>query len=367
MGKRRAVILGATGAAGQNIVEFLCGHPWFTISCLAASERSHGLPYRKAIEDSKLIDVDKDKDKDKDNPEAEAVLDEGVLSIEKVNPMDFDIAFSALPSRIACIYEPRFAEHIPVVSTASAYRYAADIPLLLADVNPEHLALIDVQRKRRGWEGYIIAGPNCTTVGLVTTLKPLHTAFRVSHASVVSMQALSGAGEKGIREGSAYRSSVKKNVLPYIEGEEEKVSKETIKILGKIRNGRVEQAEIRVHATCTRVHVESVHTEAVHLGTKNPHNLEEVRKTLKNYMSETQKLGLPSAPDPSIIIVDEEDMPQPIKHAEYPKMVTLVGRLRNNSIFTNGLSYILTSDNLEKGAGGGAVLTAEYLYKKNFL
>jgi aspartate-semialdehyde dehydrogenase len=183
---------------------------------------------------------------------------------------------------------------------------------------------------------------------------------------MVSMQSLSGAGAKGLKEDSSYRKSAVKNVLPNIEGEERKVSLETNKILGSIEKDQLVAAKIKVHSTCTRVFVEKVHTEAVHLGTEKPYNIDEVKDVLSSYRSEVQKLRLPSAALQPIIVVEEEDMPQPLKHGEYPAMVTLVGRLRENNIFKNGLSYILTSNNLEKGAGGGAVLSAEYLHAKNY-
>jgi aspartate-semialdehyde dehydrogenase len=227
MTKQRACILGATGAAGQNIVESLAGHPWFQIDALAASSRSAGKRYGDAIEGAIFFEK---------TPE-DKVLDMTVLNVEEIDPRDYDLAFSALPSGVAKGFEAKFAEHIPVFSTASAYRYEDDVPVLIPDVNPDHIALIDTQRRNRGWKGYIVPGPNCTTVGLVATLKPIMDAFGVKKVRMISMQSLSGAGEKGLRADSPYRAKVEMNVYPYIEGEEEKVVLETNKILGSIVDG----------------------------------------------------------------------------------------------------------------------------------
>lgn len=357
MDRLKAIIIGATGAAGQNIVEFIDDHPWFEIDCLAASKRSHGLSYKKAIEGVVFFE----------KTPKEEILDIKVITTEKVDPKDYDIAFSALPSNIAKKQEAVFAKHIPVVSTTSAYRYEPDVPIVIPDVNPDHIEIIKEQKKNRGWDGYIIPGPNCTTVGLVTTLKPLNDVYCVDKVSMVSLQALSGAGANGLKKDSSYRKSVIKNVLPFINGEERKVKIETNKILGTLKNSRIIETNLTVHATCTRVFVENVHTEAVNIGAKKTNNIDEIKELLSKYKSEAQDLKLPSASKQPIIVLEDENMPQPIKHKDYPAMVTLVGRLRNNNLFENGFSYVLTSNNLEKGAGGGAVLTAEYLYAKNYL
>ena len=357
MSKKQAIIIGATGAAGQNIVEFTAEHPWFEIACLSASERSHNKSYREATEAAPFFRT----------MPPEEVMDMKVQGADHVDPLDYDVAFSALPSEVAKVQEAKFAKHIPVISTASAYRYETDTPVLLPDVNPTHIEMIKAQQQNRGWNGYVVPGPNCTTIGLVSTLKPLLDNYGVDVVSMVSMQSLSGAGEKGLRANSEYRLNALKNVIPLIEGEEGKVINETNKILGKIVDGKLVDASINIHATCTRVDVEIVHTEAVHLGLSQPAPVDEVKKTLNGYKSEAQELKLPSVAEQPIIVVEEADGPQPKKHGNYPKMVTLVGRLRENPVFKNGISYVLTSDNLEKGAGGGAVLSAEYLKVKGLI
>jgi aspartate-semialdehyde dehydrogenase len=184
---------------------------------------------------------------------------------------------------------------------------------------------------------------------------------------MVSMQSLSGAGEKGIRADSPYRAKVEMNVYPFIEGEEEKVIKETNRILGKIVNNEIIDARILIHATCTRVFVEKVHTEVVDIETETLASLKDIKAVLVMYESEPQKLGLPSSPERPLLVFDEIDMPQPKLHREHGFMVTQVGRIQKNTTTKNSFTYILTSDNLEKGAGTGAVNAAEYLKVQGYL
>jgi aspartate-semialdehyde dehydrogenase len=357
MSKLKACILGATGAAGQNIVEALVSNPWFELICLAASERSEGKSYGDAIEGAVFFEKMPPND----------VMGMIVMDTAKVNPGDYDLAFSALPSSVALGVEARFAKHIPVFSTASAYRYEEDTPILIPEVNPGHIKLVETQRRRRGWKGYIIPGPNCTTVGLVMSLKPIMDAFGVKTVRMVSMQSLSGAGEKGLRADSPYRKMVEMNVYPWIEGEEGKVIKETNKILGSLLDVKIVEAGIDVHATCTRVYVEKVHTEVVDVVTEKPASLEGIKKVLAEFRSEPQELELPTNCEWPIMVLDEEDMPQPKLHRSKGFMVTLVGRLQENPVVENGFTYIVTSDNLEKGAGAGAVQNAEFMKAKGYL
>ena len=357
MERKRACVLGATGAAGQNIVEALVGHPWFEISCLAASGRSEGKSYRDAVEGAVFFE----------EMPPEAVMGMTVQNTEKVDPEEYDLAFSALPSEVAKGVEARFAEHIPVFSTASAYRYEDDCPVLIPEVNPGHIELVDAQRRNRGWEGYVVPGPNCTVVGLVMSLKPIMDAFGVRRVRMVSMQSLSGAGEKGLRADSPYRRMVEMNVYPWIEGEEPKVVSETNKILGELVDGAIVESEIEIHATCTRVYVERVHTEMVDVETVRPATLERVREALAGFRSAPQELGLPTNAEWPVLVLDDVDMPQPRRHREMGFMVTLVGRLQVNPVVENGFTYVVTSDNLEKGAGFGAVQNAEFMRVKGYL
>jgi len=349
--------LGATGAAGQNIVESLIGHPWFEIACLAASERSEGKSYRDAVDGAVFFE----------RTPGDDVMGMVLWNTDKVDPRDYDIAFSALPSSVAKDVEARFAEYIPVFSTASAYRYEDDVPVLVPEVNPGHVKLVDAQRANRGWRGFVVPGPNCTTVGLVVSLKPILDAFGVKTVRMVSLQSLSGAGERGLRADSPYRKKVEMNVYPWIEGEEEKVVKETNKLLGRLVDGRVVEAGIDVHATCTRVYVDRVHTEVVDVVTERPATLEGIRAALEGFRSEPQELDLPTNAAWPILVLDDVDMPQPRLHREKGFMVTLVGRLQENPVVENGFTYIVTSDNLEKGAGAGAVQNAEFMKVKGYL
>jgi len=357
MEKLKVCVLGATGAAGQNVVESLREHPWFEISHLAASERSSGLRYSDAIRGAVFFD---------ESP-GQNILEMEVSDIDSLDPKDFDLIFSALPSSVARVLEPTYASHVPVISTASAFRYEGDVPILIPEVNPEHARLLDVQRKRRGWRGYICPGPNCTTAGLAMTLKPIHDAFGVRALHMVSMQSLSGAGEKGIRKDSVYRRRAEMNVLPYIEHEEEKVRKEVNKILGNLDRESVVDSKIEIHCSCNRVHVENVHTEVVYVDTEKESSVEEIKEAFSSFVGEPQRLGLPLAPRRPIVVLEDEHMPQPKLHGEYGGMVTLVGRVRKDTVFENGIVYVLTSDNTDRGAGGGAVLTAEYLKATGYL
>jgi aspartate-semialdehyde dehydrogenase len=355
--KMKACILGATGAAGQNIVEALDGHPWFDLSCLAASERSENKSYREAVEGAVFFE----------RKPGGSVMNMRVEDVEKTDPLDYDLAFSALPSGVARRVEARFAEHIPVFSTASAYRYETDVPILVPEVNPGHIKLVDVQRKIRGWKGYIVPGPNCTTVGLVMSLKPIHEKYGLKSVRMVSMQSLSGAGEKGLRKDSPYRGKVEMNVYPLIEGEEEKVVRETRKLLGTLVDKEIVEPDIKIHATCTRVYVDRVHTEIVDVQTSKPSTLIGIREALHSFRGEPQELELPTNTSHPIIVLDEPDMPQPKLHRSKGFMVTLVGRLQENLLHENGFTWIVTSDNLEKGAGAGAVQNAEFMKKKGYI
>ncbi|MBN1682576.1 aspartate-semialdehyde dehydrogenase [Candidatus Bathyarchaeota archaeon] len=356
MKKLDVIVLGATGAAGQNVVESLQNHPWFNLVALGASSRSAGKTYQEAIAGAVFFD----------KTPAEDVLKMKVLDINKIDPEDYGVAFSALPSDVAKIIEGKYAKKIPVFSTASAYRYEKDVPILIPDVNPSHAKIVKKQQENRGWEGFICPGPNCTTVGLVTSLKPIIDNFGIRSLHMVSSQSLSGAGEKGLRSDSEYRKSVEMNVLPYIEGEEEKVVEETQKILGKYQKNNINPLNIKIGVTCTRVYVNRVHLESVFLETKKENDISEVKKIMNNYISEPQKLQLPSAPEKPIILFEDNLLPQPKLHYKYGGQVTLVGRLRKDPVFKNGLSYVVTSDNLDKGAGGGIVLSAEFLKKKRY-
>src|SRR5262245_40856578 len=269
--KIRVAVLGATGIAGQEFLAALPHHPLFEVVRLGASERSAGKTYGEAIRDAG----------GKINWLVKGRLDDGIarLPVEQADKMGtdgIDLVFAAVESDAAKVLEPRFAEHVPVVSTASAFRYEADVPVLIPGVNFDHVKLIDLQRRRRGWKGYVTPGPNCTTTGLAITLKPLDQAFGIERVVMTSMQSVSGAG----RSPGVLALDIIDNVVPYIAKEEEKVEKETKKILGKLGDEGITAAPFSVSCTCTRVNVIEGHTEAVFVGLKKKAGVDEVKRAM---------------------------------------------------------------------------------------
>jgi aspartate-semialdehyde dehydrogenase len=333
----KAGILGATGAVGQRFVEALANHPWFEITALAASERSAGKTYKEAagwrldtampasVENIKVVPV---------NPKA----------------VDADVVFSALPADLALTVEPEFAKAgFAVASNASSFRMEKDIPLVIPEVNPEHLGLLEVQQSTRGWDGYIITNPNCSTIIMTLTLKPL-MQFGLETIQVATMQAISGAGFSGVAAMTIYD-----NVIPYIGSEEKKMETETLKLLGEFNGSEIVPADIRVSASCHRVPVIDGHTEAIWAGMRDKPTPEEVREAFLNF---DPKLGeLPSEPEKALIVRDEIDRPQPRLDRNMGKgMSVSVGRIRE------GIRYIAIGHNTIRGAAGASVLNAELLH-----
>lgn len=355
----RVAVLGATGVAGQQFLAALSGHPFMQVVKLAASPRSAGKRYDDAIRDAQGASrwyVPEALD-----PKfAEIVVENAAeMSSEGV-----DLVFSALESDAARELEPRFAQDLPVISTASAYRYEPDVPILLPGVNPEHAKLIDEQRKNRGWKGFIVPGPNCTTVGLAITLKPLADAFGLKLVVMTSMQAVSGAG----RSPGVPSLDVIDNLVPFISGEEGKVQVETRKILGALNNAEIQPHPALVTCTCTRVAVIDGHTESVFVGLERKASLEEAKAVLRNFGKELKALNLPSLPEELIHVSEEPDRPQPRLDRDRGKgMTTTVGRLREDPALENGLKYVLVSHNTGMGAARGAILTAEWLASQGYV
>ncbi len=344
MDKIRVGVLGATGAVGQRFVQLLERHPWFELTVLAASERSAGKRYADACHWILQGDM----------PEAarDMVLEYGAPGLE------CELLFSALPGGAARQVEPAFAEAGYIVcSNASAYRMEPDIPLLIPEVNPDHTALVEVQRRRRGWRGFIVTNPNCTTTHLVSALKPLHDAFGLEKVFVVSMQAISGAGYPGVPS-----LDILDNVIPYIGGEEEKVETEPLKLLGRLAGDHVEMASFQVSAQCNRVNVRDGHTECVSVALQRPADREEFIEVLRSFQGVPQELGLPSAPHPAILVREEPDRPQPRLDrmaGDVPGMATVVGRIRPCPLLD--WKFVVMGHNTVRGAAGGALLNAELL------
>ena len=359
MSRLKAAIVGATGIVGQQFILALQGHPWFAIDALAASQRSAGRSYGEALRDAggSLQWY------------AEAPPDDDIFDLPVENAADldaarFDVIFSAVESDAARTLEPQYAKSTAVISTASAFRYDDDVPVLLPGVNDEHAGLIDQQRKRRGWRGFIAPNPNCTTVGLAITLAPLAQRFGLEAVVMTSLQAVSGAG----RHGGVLGLDIIDNVIPYIAKEEGKVCRETCKILGPYTASGLEPAAIRMSATCTRVPVLEGHTESVLAITERRATVDEARDAFDCFGAELARLGLPSAPQRLIVVHDDPFRPQPrLDRALDDGMATSVGRLRADSAFDNGLQYVLLSHNTKMGAAKGTVLTAELLAHRGYI
>jgi aspartate-semialdehyde dehydrogenase len=264
------------------------------------------------------------------------------------------VVFSALDTEVARELEPAYARAGALVfSNAAAFRMEEDVPLLVPEVNPEHLALLAGQRARRGWSGGILTNPNCTTTVLVLALAPLHAAFGVEAVLMTSMQAASGAGYPGVSS-----LDLMGNVIPFIKGEESKVEIETAKLLGRFRDGRVEDALLAVSALCHRVPVLDGHTEAVSVRLKGDPSPEQVREVLAAWRPEPQRLGLPSAPPVPIRLHEAENRPQVRRDVEQDAGMSIhVGRIRRCPVL--GVKFSLLGHNTERGAAGGSVLNAE--------
>lgn len=346
--KLKVGILGATGAVGQRFVELLENHPWFEVAVLYASERSAGKPYAKAVDWRVPV------------PRPTYVDD---LLVHQMIPDDqVDLVFSALHRRTAQDVEPLFAgAGIPVLSNASAYRMAPDVPLVIAEVNPDHTALIDIQRQNRDWQGFIVTNPNCSAIGLALPLKPLHDAFGLQQVHVVTMQARSGAGYPGPPP-----EVMDDNILPYINGEEDKLETEPQKLLGTLTGGTVRPADFPVSTQCNRVNVLDGHLEAVSLSMEKKPDAEAVVQVLQSFRSLPQEAGLPSAPKYPIVVAKEEDRPQPKLDRDAGKgMAVTVGRIRSDSIFD--IKFMVLSHNTIRGAAGAAILNAELLKHQGYL
>jgi aspartate-semialdehyde dehydrogenase len=334
----KAGILGATGAVGQRFVQALADHPWFELTSLAASERSAGKKYGRAA-DWRL-----------DSALPERIADMEVVPVAP-SDVDADVVFSALPSSYARDVEEAFAkEGFVVASNASAHRMAEDVPLVIPEVNAEHLDLIEVQQDNRGWDGYIVTNPNCSTIMMATTFKPL-MQFGLKDVKVATMQAISGAGYNGVSS-----MAILDNVIPYIGSEEDKLETEPQKLLGTFNGSQVVKADMEISASCHRVPVMDGHTEAIWAVMDEKPTPEEVRRAFLEF---DPKLGdLPTEPAKPLIVRDEEDRPQPrLDRNAGNGMSVSVGRIRE------GIRYIAMGHNTIRGAAGASVLNAELLHK----
>jgi aspartate-semialdehyde dehydrogenase len=349
--KIKVGVLGATGAVGQRFVQMLQNHPWFEITSLCASERSAGKRYADAC-----------------NWNLRGGMPEHLQDVilQDCEPgFDAQIVFSALPATNAGEIEVAFAEAgYGVCSNSRNHRYDVDVPLLIPEVNPEHLGLLDIQRRKRGWTGFIATNPNCSTTHLVSALHPLHERFGVTKVFVVTMQAVSGAGYPGVSS-----MDIMDNVVPYIGGEEEKMEqKEPQKLLGSFDGQEVRYADFVVSAHCNRVPVRNGHLEAVSVEFKTKPSQEEIVQAWQSYQPLAQQMKLPSAPQPAILVSEAQDRPQPRLDrlaGTVPGMATVVGRLRPDPLFD--YKFVVLGHNTIRGAAGGSLLNAELIVAQGYL
>ncbi|MGE6759630.1 aspartate-semialdehyde dehydrogenase [Corallococcus interemptor] len=361
MAKLRAVLIGATGLAGQQFIAALKDHPFIELTGLAASPRSAGKTYADALRASNgmlawFVP----------EPLPEAIARMTVVSGDAVQAKDYDIAFSAVEADVAREIEPRLARDIPVFSAASAFRYEADVPLLIPPVNAAHAPLINEQRRQRGWKGFIVPIPNCTTTGLAVTLAPLAERFGVKAVLMTSLQAMSGAG----RSPGVIGLDILDNVVPYIPKEEHKVEVETKKILGALNpaGAALTPHDVRVSCTCTRVAVLEGHTESVFVSLGKKATVAEVAQAMREWQGAQVAKDLPSSPPRWIEVLDDPFRPQPRMDREtHGGMATTVGRIREDGVLENGFKYVLVSHNTKMGAAKGAILVAELLRAQGLL
>ena len=348
--KRKVAILGATGAVGQRYIQLLQGHPWFEIAVLAASERSAGKKYKDAC--NWMMETDMPKEIGE-----MPVANIDVASAEKTG--DFDLVFTSLPGDLAGPVEAQFAAMYPVFSKASAHRMEKDVPLIIPEINPDHAELIRVQQKLRGWKGFITTDPNCSTIQMAITLKPL-MQFGLRQVVVTTMQALSGAGYPGVAS-----LDIVDNVVPFISGEEDKMETEARKILGTFNGRTVQNADFQISASCNRVQVKDGHLESIFVKLDQDPPLEQIAAAFEDFKGAPQLLKLPSAPANPIVVRSEKNRPQPRFDRDTEKgMSVVVGRIRKDPIMT--FKYMCLGHNTIRGAAGGGILSAE-LYVANGL
>ena len=355
MTKKKAAILGSSGMIGQRFAHMLDGHPYFEVVAYCASDRSEG---KKLSEVWKLSDV-----------ELPPWLGKSTIQSTDPNALakaGVDLVFSGLPSDVAGPVEDACAEAgMAVFSNAASHRMEPDTPILVPEINPEHLASIDIQKKRRRKHGYIVTNANCSVTGLALGLKPLVDAFGFEDVNVATYQALSGAGYPGVPA-----MDILGNVLPHIQNEEEKMNSEGRKILGRFDSGRFVDSPVNIEACCARVNVRDGHLEAVFIWHEKMPTADEVANILSGFKGKPQKMKLPSAPDAPIIVRSEPNRPQPIldAYAGTPErargMAVTVGRMR---VHGNSLKFYLLSHNTIRGGAGGSVLNAELAFKEGMI
>ncbi len=361
MKKIKVGILGATGMVGQNYIKLLDGHPWFSVSYVAASANSAGQKYEDAVKGRWQMDTQIPKN-------VKNLKVEDVTDIEKAKgKCDFVFsAFEISDKKVIKETEEAYAKMgTPVVSNASANRWTLDVPMLIPEINSDHIEIIKTQKKNHNWDkGFIVVKPNCSLQSYITPIYALEkSGFPIKKIMITTLQATSGAGYPGVPS-----LDMIDNIVPYIGGEEEKTEKEPLKILGNIKNGEfTERKDLKISATCTRVPVIDGHTAVVNIEFKDKKpTKEKIIEIWRNFKSTPQDLNLPFAPINPIIYTEEENRPQPRKDRDADKgMAVTVGRLRDCNIFD--YKFVALSHNTIRGAAGGGILNAELLVKKGFI
>jgi aspartate-semialdehyde dehydrogenase len=341
-------VLGATGTVGQRFIQLLAGHPWFEVTALAASGRSAGQRYAQAAHWLLASEM----------PDGV-----GDLVVQPIEPgLDCQLVFSALPSSVAGLVEEEFAEAgYAVCTNAAPHRMDADVPLLIPEVNAHHTALIETQRRQRGWDGLIVASANCTTTQLALALKPLLEEFGLRKLSLVSMQAISGAGYPGVPS-----PDILGNVVPYIGGEEEKVEIEFRKLLGDLKDRGILSARTIVSAQCNRVPVLDGHTECVSVELDREASTGDLVSAFENFVGPADVAELPSSPGSPIVVRREDDRPQPLRDRDTGRgMSVVVGRVRPCPVLD--FKFVVLGHNTVRGAAGGSIHNAELLVQQGWI
>lgn len=348
MSKIKVAILGATGAVGQRFIQLLENHPWFEVGALTGSDRSVGRTYGEACKWVLSGSIPR--------------YARNMLILPSEAGFDARLAFSALPSDQAREIEPALARAgYAICSNASSHRMWEDVPLLIPEVNPDHTKLIEIQKRNRGWSGFIVTNPNCTSTGLTIAFRALHNAFEIRRAFIVSMQAISGAGYPGVAS-----MDILDNVIPYIAGEEEKVESEPCKMLGRFDGQGIEFAPMILSAHTNRVPVMDGHLVVSSIEFSHPVHPEEAVRAMTDFKAPVSVAELPSATQPVIVVREEADRPQPRRDRdEGSGMASVVGRVRADPIFH--IKFANLSHNTIRGAAGGAILNGELLAAEGLL
>ena len=361
MTKIKIGVLGATGVVGQNYLKLLQGHPWFQIVDVAASPRSAGKTYLEAVKKKWQMSIPIPED-------LQSLIVRDVQDFDSI-PSDLSFVFSAInmPTKDQ-IKEVEFEyarRGIPVISNNSAHRWTPDVPMIIGEINHDHVNVIPIQQKNRGFtKGFVVVKPNCSLQSYITTIYALEKAgYKIDKLIITTLQAVSGAGYPGVPS-----LDIVDNIFPFIGGEEEKTEKEPLKILGKVgEKGIINDDSIQISSTCTRVSVTDGHTACVNVKFKdNVPTKEEIIKIWSEFKSVPQELNLPFAPKQPIIYLENDNRPQPKLDRDNDKgMAVTVGRLREDNVFD--FKFISLSHNTIRGAAGGGILNAELLKTKGFI